>query len=111
MWGSQFERQGAHHDPNEVRVPIVKTHGEHVIIKQKEHVEKNTLGTINALTQTLIHCASPLVEEESFLCRGHICTSCGFLCTFSSHVGDNMDDGIFIDEFLSDTFGSDTQVN
>ena len=58
----------------------------------KEHVETNTLGTINVLTQTLIHFVSPLVEEEPFVHHGHMCTSCESLCTFGSHVGDSMDD-------------------
>ena len=30
--GSSFERLRARHDPNVVREPIVKPHGEHVII-------------------------------------------------------------------------------
>ena len=37
--------------------------------------------------------------------HGHLCTSCGSLCAFGSNVGDNMDDGLVTDEFLSDTFG------
>ena len=77
----------------------------------KEHVEASTLGTINSLMQTLIHCMSPLVKEESYVRHDHMCTSCGSLCTFGSHVGDNMDDGLVTDEFLSDTFGIDRQVN
>ena len=59
----------------------------------------------------LIYCTSPLVEEDPSMHHGHICTSCGSLCTFGSHVGDSMDDGLVTDEFLSDTFGIDTQVN
>ena len=45
---------------------MVKPEGEHVTIPSvvKEHVEANTLVTINDLTRTLIHCTSPLVEEE-----------------------------------------------
>ena len=76
--GSSFERLGACHDPNVVRVLVVKPQGEHVIILSvvKEHVEVNTLGTINALTQTLIHSMSPLVEGEPSMHRGHMCTSC-----------------------------------
>ena len=56
-WGSSFERSGAHRDPNVVRAPVVKPQGEHVTIPSvvKEHVEASALGTINALTQTLIH--------------------------------------------------------
>ena len=42
------------------------------------------------------------------MCRGHMCISCGSLCTFGSHVGDSMDDGLVTDKFLSDTFGIDT---
>ena len=58
--GSSFERPGAGRDPNVVREHVVKIQGEHVIIPSimKEHVETSTLGTINALTQTLIHCTS-----------------------------------------------------
>ena len=76
MGGLSFERPEAHCDPNAFRAPIVKPHGEHVIIPSvvKEHVETSTLGTINALMQTLIHCASPLVEEEPSLHHGHMCT-------------------------------------
>ena len=74
----------------------------------KEHVETNTLGTINSLMKTLIHCTSSLVEEEPFVCCGHMCTSCGSLCTFDSNARDRMDDGLVTDEFLSDTFGIDT---
>ena len=50
--GSSFERSRVHHDPNVVKEPIIKPQGEHVIIPSvvKEHVETNTLGTINALT-------------------------------------------------------------
>ncbi len=77
----------------------------------KEHVEANTLGTINALTQTLIHSMSPLVEEEPSIHRGHMCTSCKSLCTFGTHVGDGADDGLVTDQFLNETFGIDTQVN
>ena len=67
--GSSFERPGAHRDPNVVGAPVVKPQHEHVTIPLvvKEHVEANTLGTINALTQTLIHSMSPLVEG-SLLC-------------------------------------------
>ena len=84
--GSSFERLGAHHDPNIARAPVVKPQGEHVTIPLvvKEHVEANTLGTSNSLTQTLIHCMSPLVER-SLLCS-HMCTSCRFLYTFGSHA-------------------------
>ena len=49
-----------------------------------------------------------LVEEGPSLHRGHMCTSCGSLCIFGSHVGDNMDDGLVTDQFLSQTFGIDT---
>ena len=56
----------------------------------------------------LIHCTSSLVEEEPFVHHVHMYTSCGSLCTFGNHVGDNMDDGLVTDEFLSDTFGIDT---
>ena len=86
--GSSFERLGERHDPNVVRALVVKPQGEHVIIPLvvKEHVETSTLGTINALTQTLIHYTSPLVEEEPFVHCGHMCTSCGSLCTFGSDV-------------------------
>ena len=45
------------------------------------------------------------------MCCGHMCTSCRFLCTFGSHIGDITDDGLVIDEFLRDTFGIDTLVN
>ena len=64
--GSSFERPGASHDPNVVRVLFFKPQCEHVTIPSvvKEHVEASTLGTINALTQTLIHCTIPLVEGE-----------------------------------------------
>lgn len=64
--GSSFERSGPCRGPNVVRAPMVKPHHEHVTIPSivKEHVEASTLGTINALTQTLIHCMSPLVEGE-----------------------------------------------
>ena len=50
--GSSFERPGARRDPNVVRAPVVHPQHEHVIIPSivKEHVEANTLGTINALT-------------------------------------------------------------
>lgn len=71
----------------------------------KEHVETNTLGTINALTQTLIHYMSPLVEEEPSGHRSHMCTSCGSLCTFGSHARDNMDDGLVTNQFPSLRFG------
>ena len=72
--GSSFERPGAHHDPNINRVPIIKPQGDHVIIPLvvKEHLETSTLGTINALTHTLIHCVSPLVEEEPFAHCGYM---------------------------------------
>ena len=80
---------------------MVKPHGEHVTIPSvvKEHVE------------ALIHCMSPLVEEEPFAHRGHMCTSCRSLCTFGSHVGVGVNDGLITDQFLNDTFGIDTQVN
>ena len=96
-----------------MREPIVKPRGEHVIIPSvvKEHVETKTLGTINALVQTLIHCTSPLVEEEPSVHRSHMCTSCRSLSTFSSHARDSVDDGIVTDQFLNETFGIDTQVN
>ena len=96
---SSFERPGACHDPNAVRMSIVKPQGEHVTIPSivKEHVEANTLGTINSLTQTLIHCMFPLVEEEPSVQCGHMCTSCGSLCTFGSHARDSMDDGVVTD--------------
>ena len=89
---------------------MVKPQHQHVTIPSvvKEHVETNTLGTINALMQTLVHYTSPLVEEDPSAGRGHMCTSCGSLCTFGSHVGDTMDDGLVINEFLSDTFDIDT---
>ncbi len=74
----------------------------------KEHVETITLGTINTLMQTLIHCMSPLVEQEPSVCHGHMCTSCGCLCTFGSHGGDSMDDGLVTNKFLNETFGIDT---
>ena len=74
----------------------------------KEHVKANALGTINALTQTLIHCTSPLVEGESSMHRSHMCTSCGSLCTFGRHARDSMDDGLVTDEFLTNTFGINT---
>ena len=74
----------------------------------KEHVEANALGTINALTQTLIHCTSPLVEEEPSMHHGHMCTSCGSLYTFGSHARDSVDDGLVTDHFLNETFGIDT---
>ena len=63
--GSSFERPGARRDPNVVRAPVVHPQREHVIIPSvvKEHVEASTLGTINALTQTLIHSTSPLVTD------------------------------------------------
>ena len=105
--GSSFERQEAHRDPNVVKAPIFKPQGEHVIISSvvKEHVETSTLETINALTQSLIHCTNPLVEEEPSLSHGHMCTSCGSLYMFATHVRDTMDDGLVTDEFLGDTFG------
>ena len=108
--GSSFERSRACRDPNVVRAPVVKPQGEHVTIPSvvKEHVEASPLGTINALTQTLIHCMSPLVKKEPSACHGHMCTSCGSLCTFGSHAGDSMDDGLVTDQFLSQTFGIDT---
>ena len=89
---------------------MVKPQCEHVTIPSvvKEHVEANALGTINALTLTLIHCTSPLVEEEPFVRRGHMCTSCGSLCTFGTHAGDGVDDGLITDQFLNETFGIDT---
>ena len=77
----------------------------------KESVEAITLGTINALTQTLIHCTSPLLEEKHSVCHNHMCTSCGSLCTFGNHAGDGADDGLVTDQFLSETFDIDTQVN
>ena len=92
---------------------MVHPQRKHVIIPSvvKEHVEASALGIVNALTQTLIHCMSPLVEGEPSVCRGHMCTSCRSLCTFGTHVGDGVDDGLVIDQFLNDTFGIDTQVN
>ena len=101
--GSSFERLETQRGPNVVRALVVKPHSEHVTIPSivKEHVEANTLGTINALTQTLIHCTSPLVEEDPSMHLGHMCTSCGFLCEFDSHAGDSMDDELVIDQFLS----------
>ena len=63
----------------------------------KKHVEANTLGTINALMQTLIHSISRLVEGEPSVHRGHMCTSCGSLCTFGTHAGDGEDDGLVTD--------------
>ena len=71
----------------------------------KEHVEASALGTINALMQTLIHSTSPLVEGEPYVHCGHMCTSCGSLCTFGTHAGDGVDDGLVTDQFLNDTFG------
>ena len=111
--GSSFERPGACRDPNVVRAPVVKPQREHVTIPLvvKENVEAITLGTINALTQTLIHSMSPLVEGEPYVCRGHMCTSCGSLCTFGTHAGDAADDGLITDQFLNEAFGIDTQVN
>ena len=71
---SSFERSGVFCDPNVVRAPMVKPQGEHVTIPLvvKEHVETSSLGTINALTQTLIHSMSPLFEGEPFAGRGHM---------------------------------------
>ena len=60
----------------------------------KEHVDASALGTINALTQTLIHCMSSLFEGEPSMHRGHMCTSCGSICTFGTHAGDGADDGL-----------------
>ena len=74
----------------------------------KEHIEASTLGTINSLTQIIIHYTSPLVEGETSMCRGHMCTSCGSLCTFGTHAGDGVDDGLVTNQFLNDTFGIDT---
>ena len=74
----------------------------------KEHVETSTLGTINTLMHTLIHCNSPLVEKEPSVHCGHMWTSCGFICTFGCHVGDSMDDGLVTNQILSQTFGIDT---
>ena len=56
MGGLSFERPEAHCDPNAFRAPIVKPHGEHVIIPLvvKDNIEIGTLGTINNLTQILI---------------------------------------------------------
>ena len=54
---------------------------------------------------------SPLVEGEPSMCRGHMCTSCGSLCTFGTHAGDGADDGLVTDQFLNETFGIDTHVN
>ena len=111
--GSSFERSGACHGPNVVRVPVVKPQHKHVIIPSlvKEHVEASTLGTINALTQALIHSMSPLVEGEPSVHLGNMCTSCRSLCTFGTHVGDDVDDGLVTDQLLNETFGIDTQVN
>ena len=49
--GSSFGRLGARHDPNVVRVLVVKPHSEHAIspLVVKEHVEISTVGTINSL--------------------------------------------------------------
>ena len=77
----------------------------------KEHVEANTLGTINALMQTLIHYTSPLVEVEPYVHRSHMCTSCRSLSTFGSHAGDSVNDGLLIDQFLNETFGIEKHVN
>ena len=74
----------------------------------KEHVEASTLGTINALMQTLIHSMSPLVEGDPSMHHGHMCTSCGSLCTFGTHAKDGVDDGLVTDQFLNETFGIDT---
>ena len=108
--GSSFERSGAHRDNNVVRASVFKPQGEHVIIPSimKEHVETSTLETINALTQSLIHCTYPLVEEEPSMHCGHMCTSCGSLWTFGTHARDGVDDGLVIDQFLNDKFGIDT---
>ena len=71
--GSSFERSEACHDPNVVRAHVLKPQGEYVIIPSvvKEHVETNALWIINTLTQTLIHCMSPLVEEEPSMHHGY----------------------------------------
>jgi len=53
---------------------------------------------------------SPLVEEEPSMHHDHMCTSCGFLFTFHSHVRDNMDDGLVTSELLSDAFDIDAHV-
>ena len=74
----------------------------------KEHVEASTLGTINSLTRTLIHSMTPLVEGEPSMHHGHMCTSCGSLCTFGTHVGDGADDGLVTDQFLNETFCIET---
>ena len=97
--GSSFERPEARRDPNVVRAPVVKPQREHVTIPLvvKEHVEASALGTINDLTQTLIHSMSPLVEGEPSVRCSHMCTSCGSLCTFGTHAIDGADDGLIID--------------
>ena len=89
---------------------MVKPQCEHVTIPSvvKENVEANTLGTINALTQTLIHSMSPLVEGEPSMHHGHMCTSCGSLCTFGTHARDGVDHGLVTDQFLNETLGIDT---
>ena len=74
----------------------------------KEHVEASTLGTINVLMHLLIHCTSPLVEEEPSVHRGHMCTSCRSLCTFGSHARDSVYDGLVTDQFLNETFDIET---
>ena len=78
---------------------MVKPQGEHVTIPSvvKEHVEARALGTINALTQTLIHSTSPLVEGEPSVHCGHMCTLCGSLCTFGNHAEDGVNDGLVTD--------------
>ena len=70
----------------------------------KEHLETSTLGTIYSLMQILIDCANPLVDEEPSMHHSHTCTSCGSLCTFDSHVGDSVDDGLVTDKFLNEIF-------
>ena len=89
---------------------MVKSHDEHVIIPSvlKEHVEANTLRTINALTQTLVHCMIPIVEEDPYMHHGHMYTSCKFLCTFGSHARDCADNELVTNQFLNEIFGIET---
>ena len=107
---SSFERPGVRRDRNVVRAPMVKPHDEHVIIPLvlKEHVEANTLRTINALTQTLIHCMIPIVEEDPAMHHGHMCTSCESLCTFGSHARDCADNGLVTNPFVNEIFDIET---
>jgi hypothetical protein len=112
--GSSFDRPMAHRDPNAPRFPSGKPQVDHVSIPSnvKEHVEVDTLGTISALTQTLIQCVTPLVEgDHGQSVRGHFCHSCGSVCTFGTTKREEEDDGLMLNDFLNITFGIDTQVN